>query len=29
VLDLAAHRLTDDKGDEVAMTPLESFSRRR
>ena len=23
VLDLAAHRLTDDKGDEVAMTPLE------
>jgi len=23
VLDLAAHRLTDDKGDELAMTPLE------
>jgi len=23
VLDLAAHRLTDDKGDDVAMTPLE------
>ena len=23
VLDLAAHRLTDDKGEEVAMTPLE------